>query len=196
MSTYQVKELFAQVAAGDETAFRGLFDLYKGRVYAAALHLTRDAFSAEELTQEVFIALWTSRERLPAVEQPDSYIYRAIYNKANAFFQKQANEARVLKTFARTHPAASHETEETIVYHESRQLLGEAISQLSPQRKAVYQLSREQGLSYEEIAESLNISPNTVRNHLVEASKQIRQYLTDAGVAAVVAGVLTHFFRH
>ncbi len=57
----------------------------------------------------------------------------------------------------------------------------DAIDQLSPQKKLIYNLSRKEHLSYEEIAERLDLSKNTVKNHMVEAGRLIRSYVTKHG---------------
>ena len=70
----------------------------------------------------------------------------------------------------------SNNITEYINYKETEALLNKAIASLSPKRQEVYQLSRRQGLRLEEIATEMQLSYNTVRNHLVEAFRQIRKY--------------------
>ena len=64
-------------------------------------------------------------------------------------------------------------------------LLRDALDRLSPQRRMVYQLSRDKGLNHEEIAHHLHLSRHTVKNHMVEALRHIRHYLGQHGSVLV-----------
>jgi RNA polymerase sigma factor (sigma-70 family) len=68
--------------------------------------------------------------------------------------------------------------DEWLAAKEVQTALQQAIDQLPPQQRKVYQLGQEQGLTYEQIAQTLNISTSTVRNHMVQALKAIREYIT------------------
>ncbi len=70
---------------------------------------------------------------------------------------------------------------------ETQKLINEAVQQLPPQQRIVFQLSKQNDLSYEEIARQMHLSKNTVRNHLAEAMKTIRFFLRSA------AGLLSLF---
>ena len=75
---------------------------------------------------------------------------------------------------------------------EAEQILAKAIDQLPQQQKLVYQLSREQGLKHEEIARQLNLSPGTVKNHMIRALKTLREQLEHhRGNAALVGLILS-----
>src|SRR6476661_392324 len=89
--------LFEAIARGEETAFKNLFDAYKTKIYAVALKWTKSSFAAEEITQEVFISIWTSRAKLPAINDPPAYLYTTIYNKVSRHLKKEANQSRILQ---------------------------------------------------------------------------------------------------
>jgi DNA-directed RNA polymerase specialized sigma24 family protein len=73
-------------------------------------------------------------------------------------------------------------THENLALKELNRIIGEAINQLPAQRKKIYRMSRDEGMSIPEIASSLNLSPNTVKNALVTALKFIREYLVKYGI--------------
>ncbi|MNY33106.1 RNA polymerase sigma factor [compost metagenome] len=75
----------------------------------------------------------------------------------------------------------SNRTEDQLLEKELRKIYVDAIDQLPAQKKIIYQLSRTEELSHEEIALKLNISKNTVKNHMVEASKFIREQVRKNG---------------
>lgn len=178
---YDERTLLLQIARGDEAAFRVLFDAYKARFYAVAFKLTRTNSIAEELVQDVFLRIWLSRAQLPSVENPESYFFTILYRQIFKHFKKLALEQKLLKLIAES-PAFQNITDETVLAQESARLINEAVSKLPPQQQLVFKLNKQDGLSRDQIAEMLHLSPNTVRNHLAEAFKFIRAYLQYATV--------------
>jgi RNA polymerase sigma-70 factor (ECF subfamily) len=177
---YDQKQLFIQLAAGDEAAFRALFDLYRSRFYAVALKMTRSEYIAEEIVQEVFVLLWAKRTQLTTIEKPSTYLFTIVYNSIYAHFKKIALEKKVHQALSEQLTDLESPLEIILQNKENEQLLQRAIEQLPPQQQLVYKLSKQEGLSREEIAERLQISPNTVKNHLQEAIKFLRAYLERA----------------
>ncbi len=132
---------------------------------------------AEEITQEIFIKIWRYRESLSGIDQPESYILTIAARHTLDQIRKRLNEDRMLRRFQTGLKPVHHDPEELLLLKDTAALIQKAVDQLPPQQKSVYQLSRMQGLSYEEIGRELNISPNTVRNHLVKALAAIRIWL-------------------
>jgi RNA polymerase sigma-70 factor (ECF subfamily) len=173
------KELLQRVARDDHDAFRQLFDLYADRLHAAVYNYTKSRFIAEELVQEVFIRLWDHRSQLREVQDPTAYLYRMVFNQINTYLKRIANERRILEKAEAWMTAGQDGTRQQLEANEMLRIINAAIDRLPPQKKIIYHLSREKGLSYHEIAEQLHLSPNTVKNHLVEAMKLLRGYLKD-----------------
>lgn len=169
--------LFEKIAKDDEAAFRTFFEQYRSRVYNTALKLTRSAFAAEEITQNTFIGIWTSRGRLAGVQDPMGYLYTALYNKISRHLKKEASNARVLRQSQWGAREWINETEEKLYANEGQRFINNALMHLSPQKKLIYELSRKEGKSYDEIAETLKLSRHTVKSHLVKALKFIRNYM-------------------
>jgi len=179
-SDIHYKPLFEAIARGEEAAFKNLFELYKAKIYAVALKWTKSSFAAEEITQEVFISIWTSRAKLPAVNDPPAYLYTIIYNKVSRHLKKEANQSRILQQWRAKD--FSNETEETIIANNSEKFISNVIEQLSPQKKLIYKLNRYYGKSYTEIGETLHLSPHTVKSHLAKAVKIIRNYVKETAL--------------
>jgi RNA polymerase sigma-70 factor (ECF subfamily) len=174
-----VNALFEAIAQNDEQAFKMLFNLYKSRTYAVAFKLTKLAYASEEITQDVFISIWVSRAQLTQVKNAEAYIYTVIYNKVSRYLKKESNQERILQLSIWNTKPYSNETEETVFVHDQQKLLREAVQQLSPQKKLMYELHEVQGKSYDEIAQTLNLSPHTVKSHVLQAVKFIRNCLKD-----------------
>ncbi len=165
-----------------ETAFKELYDGYKNRLYGYALTITHSPHAAEEITQELFIKLWTCRESLHKIADIEHYIFAMARNRTLNYIRKAANDERLLHKLKEAMASESNEVEEQVITHDYEAIVEEALNQLSPQRSLVFKLSRYQGLKMEEIAQQLNLSRNTVKNHLVAALRFIRSYLARHGV--------------
>ena len=171
--------LFTAIAAGDETAFKSLFERYRARVYGLAYKWTKSAFAAEDITQNVFIGVWTGRKNLGEVKDAETYFYTIVYNKIYRHLRKEASKARVLRLSGRTGEESSNVTEETVYVNDGERFVNKALERLSPRKRLIYELSRKEGKSYEEIAAALRLSPHTVKSHLAYALKFIRNYMKD-----------------
>jgi len=167
--------LLMRVAAGDEHAFRQLFHYYKKKIYTIALKITRSEIKAEELLQDVFLIIWMKREHLKEIEDFQPYLsaitryesYRAIKTAAKEKKRKeQFNDLEIIYTHI----------EEKISIEEFNTFLHTAINRLSPQQQQVYKLIKEQGLTREQTAEVMQLSPQTVKTHLAKAMKMLRAY--------------------
>ncbi|MGJ7030516.1 RNA polymerase sigma factor [Niabella hirudinis] len=184
--------LFQQIGAGNEQAFKTYFDLHKFQLFKVALRLTKLQDIAEEITQDVFLSLWISRKHLAKVEDPAAYLYRVLLNKTAAYLKKEANQRRIIAAAQLQYRVpGTNTTEQTVDSNESLRLIEKALDQLPPQQKNVYRLSQQQGLSNDEIALQLHISPHTVRSHLAKATEFMRNFLRERAVIAyVIAGCI------
>ncbi len=185
-------ELFRRISVGDEMAFREYFDIHKVELFKVIIRLTKSQAITEEIIQEIFIGLWISREHLNKVDDPAAYLYRVLLNKTATYLKKEGNQERIIRAASRQYkPLSNSTTEDSVEAKEYLQWIEKALDQLPPQQKIVYKLSRQQGLSNDEIAEHLHISPHTVRSHLAKAMGFIRTYLGDmAMMLALVADFL------
>jgi RNA polymerase sigma-70 factor (family 1) len=168
------KELLLRISKGDEVAFREIFDQYTGKIYSFSMYLTRSEFLAEDITQEVFLKIWTNRQKLTEVEYFYAYLKTIAKNIFSTYLRRLALEKLILKDLSSNEPPAIHSTEISVDGRELHRILENAIKQLPPQQKKVYLLGRQENLSYDEIAELLKISTYTVKEHMQRALAHIR----------------------
>lgn len=188
---YDITILLQQVAAGDEEAFRLIFDHYKEIFFSVAFKMTRSANIAEEITQEVFVTLWVKRKLIAGAKKPDSYVFTILHNSVYAHFRKLAHE-RQFKLRLELEIENSENSIETLLDEKDRKIILEnIINQLPPQQKLIYKLAKQEKLSRHEIARQLNISPNTVRNHLSSAIENLRNSLKREVSALIWVTILT-----
>jgi RNA polymerase sigma-70 factor (family 1) len=189
-SPYEGNALLHRIAAGDEQSFRSLFDLYKNRFYLVALKMTRSETVAEELVQEIFFKIWRNRGSLVNIENADAYLFTIAYREIYRYFKKLALEKKMQDVLS-TSPVLENVTDETVLAQERERLLNEAVSKLPSQQQRVFKLARQDGLTRQQIANQLQISPNTVRNHLADAIKSIKSRLGfNVILYVVLAGVV------
>jgi len=172
-----MSDLFNEIALGNEAAYEQLFIQYRTKIYSVAFKFTKSVCAAEDITQDVFIAIWKARTKLSAVEDAEAYMYTAVYNRVSKYLKKESNTARILAQALQVGNRYSNLTEEMVYANESQKFINKAIEKLSPQKKLIYQLNRQQGKSYDEIAEALHLSTNTVKTHMLKAVKSVRYYL-------------------
>lgn len=192
---YNDKELFRLISEGDETAFRMLFRRYVPELRPLILHLTKTASVTDDIVQETFLRLWISRDKLPEIENPRSWLLRIVFHLSFSYLRKQVVHHKAIDAITSdyTADAPASSTEETMVYNAMMKQVSAAVAQLPPQAKRIYLLSREKGLKIPEIAGELSISPNTVKNSLVRSLQFIRKQLELSGhlFPAVVVWLLT-----
>jgi RNA polymerase sigma-70 factor (family 1) len=193
-SPYDERAVLIRTSKGDESAFRQLFDRHRDRIYGFAFYLTREEAVAEEITQDVFTKVWLNREDLATVDYFISWIRVIARNQAYNYLSHSARERLMLRELASRADETDLSTEKMLEAREFGRLLEQAVEKLPPQQQKVWRLSRQAGLKIDEIADQLEISPYTVKNHLKEALRQVRANL-DGHLHALIAIGIALFFR-
>jgi len=176
--SYDDLALFRLIAEGDELAFTECFHRYTPLLHPYIYKLIHSELWAEDLLQNLFSKLWDNRAALKNVENPSAYLYRIAANLSFDFLKHHAVEVKAQYWLSRQlHQFNKDMGGEGIDFRMYERIVDEAVKNLSEQRRRVYLLKYEEGLSYEDIAQRLHISRNTVRNHLVESLQLIRDYL-------------------
>jgi RNA polymerase sigma-70 factor (family 1) len=185
----QEAELVKRLSSGDEEAFRVLFEWYTPKLLAFVSGMTKSRIQAEELVQDSFLKIWTNRASMVNVEDFGGYLFIIARNKVMDHFRRMTTETKVKNAVWKNISESQNSTEELMDASESRRLVTAAIVQLSAQKQTIFHLSRYEGLTHEEIAEKLGLSKSTVKNHLVETLRHIKDYLqrhTDAAILLVI----------
>lgn len=167
-------ELLGLISNGDEIAFRKIFNHYSDRLYTYAFRITGNEELAEEIVMDAFMKIWCYRDELASVNHFDSYLFRIVRNHAFNAIKRRAQEYQIINQLSLTKTEYQDCTEDTVVYNDYQHILSKAINELPPQQRLVYSLSRDEGLKYDEIADQLNLSKNTVKAHLKKALSTLR----------------------
>lgn len=169
-------KILAQIAEGDQRAFTILFKHYQRFVFSFSKKITNSEESAGEVVQDIFLNIWLSKESLPQVKNFGGYLNRLVRNKSLNVVRQQLQEAKSAVQFSRAFSETDESTILQLEYNETNNLLNQAIAELSPQQRMVYQLCHQQGLKYDEAAAQMNISPQTVNAYMKDALKKIRDH--------------------
>lgn len=174
---HEEKLLFNKIATGDEIAFRTIYDVYFDRIAAYVLKMSKSEDVSEEIVQDVFMKLWTNRAALLNIEAPQAYLFSIARNKTIDHLRKLAKETNLIAILADDIQHHINNAEKRIEAQELRALITDAIAKLSPQKQKVFQLSKYHDLSHDEIAQELNLSKSTIKNHLSETMQYLRRNL-------------------
>jgi RNA polymerase sigma-70 factor (family 1) len=169
-----LSECLYKVSQGNQAAFAQLLRKFWNKVYTQAITYLKDPSLAQEITQDVFVKLWSLRSTLPALENFSNYLFIVSRNEIISALRKKAQVS--------VNPRLDMEAnlmlpDEQLQYKEFHHRLLQAIEELPPVRKRVFRMSRLEGCTYEDIAKELGISRNGVKDHIVKALNFLRTRL-------------------
>ncbi|MFV0553198.1 MAG: RNA polymerase sigma-70 factor [Mangrovibacterium sp.] len=166
-----------RIAIGDHAAFDAAFMQYFPKVKYFIANLIKSESIAEELSQDIFLKIWTSREHLPNLRSFNSYVFRMAKNSAlNYLEHKYVEESYVANYNSQT--ANNATPEEELNAKELELLIQLTVDRMPEQRRKIYTMSRVELLEVDKIAELLGITPKTVHNQLSLALRDIRTMLS------------------
>lgn len=170
--------LVQQLKEGDQTAFREIYDLYIGRLYAFVVKIVKSRALADDLVQDIFVQLWETRESLDAEKNFQSFLFTITRNRVINVLKRSSVDMALLREIFLHTPQSGNTTETDLAFTETTELLHKAMDLLPPRQKRVFELCKIEGLSYEEAAQKLNLSPGTVNAHMVKSIKFIKAYFS------------------
>ncbi|MFV0291202.1 MAG: RNA polymerase sigma-70 factor [Mangrovibacterium sp.] len=161
-----------QIALGDHDAFHWIFLKYHPRVKLFINQIIKSESIAEELSQDIFLKVWTSREELPNLRSFDAYLFRMSKNTAlNYLSHKYVEDSYSTNNQS---SAASFSPEEEYYAKELELLIQLTIDRMPDQRRKIYLMSRDENMETVQIAQTLGLTKKTVHNQISLALKDIR----------------------
>ena len=183
------KLIVKQIISGNEKAFRKLFDTYRDDLYKFSLSMVYSKVYAEEIVQDVFLKLWEKRETLDTELSIKAYLFTIARNKNISFLKKAANNKKLREEIFYKSQKFLNTTERYVREKDLEIIKEKALNLLPPRRRLIFEMSRNDEKSYQEIAEELGISKNTVRNQMSIALETLRNFLlknNDISIALVL----------
>jgi RNA polymerase sigma-70 factor (ECF subfamily) len=179
--SYNERALFLSISEGDEGAFTTCYSEYGRMMMPFLTRLVGSRDSAEEIVQEVFLKVWLHRDRLAEVENPKGWLFRVAANAGRNWLKKKMIIESHLLAHRQQSELPHQFIPERLDLKTVTMLVNQTIQSFPPQRRKIYQMSREEGLKPAEIAARLDLSVSTVKNTLLSALKAIREKIEGAG---------------
>jgi RNA polymerase sigma-70 factor, ECF subfamily len=158
-------------------AFELLFNRYNKKLYYFSLRYLEDTDDAEELVQVVFISVWEHRKMLEHDKSIKNYIYKSAINYIYNYLKKKAIRRRYVEQELKKPERSANQTYDQIFYKDLEKRIDVIVTSLPPHQQKIFNLSRHEGLSYEEIAKKLELSVRTVENQIYRVIKVIKNHL-------------------
>ncbi|MEO7215577.1 RNA polymerase sigma-70 factor [Mucilaginibacter sp.] len=158
----------------DESAFNELYKLQYVNLYRYAFSFFGDKEPAEEIVQDVFLKIWLGRHKLPVIKNVQVYLYVAVKNAClNAIRSqntKQLNEKYVNQAY---YFQLAADPSQLLISKQLHNSILRAVDELPPKCKMIFKMVKEDGLSCNEVAQVLDLSPKTVFAQLAIALKKL-----------------------
>ncbi len=155
-----------------------LFEQYRDKCYGFFIKMLGDPELAKDLTQDIFLTLISKKNKLTDIRNWDTYIYTICRNQAYDHLKKAGHDKKYREYLFRYWNEPSNvvqpNVERMMEARHYKEVLDQCLKNLPDQQRVIFNLSKKEGLSHQIIAEKLNISPITVRNHLHRALQNIR----------------------
>nr|WP_293834967.1 RNA polymerase sigma-70 factor [uncultured Arsenicibacter sp.] len=182
------EQILRDVIQGDQVAFAKLYNHYRTPALKFCTSILKDEEEAENMVHEVFIKLWERRSQINPELNFNSYLFTCMRNMAFDYLKKMEKNEWLKQQYMERMTNAREEDAEIL---ETRlQHLQTAVGSLSVKRRQILKMTVEEGMSYQEIAEMLNISKNTVKNQLVKAKQFLREKMDVATVTSMLVAWL------
>lgn len=172
---------------GDENAFESLVHRYEKRVFALSLRMCRNPEDAREAAQEAFLSAWQGLSSFRGDSGFSTWLYRLAYNACIDLIRREKRQHTAPLSFedyaehSLNLPDPQDRPAEALEKKELRRTVEKGIRSLSPEYRTVLILRELQQLSYQEIADTLELDLGTVKSRINRGRKQLQKFLRESG---------------
>ena len=171
--------IIRSLAPKSEAAFEHLFKMHFRGLHAYAITILKDEAMAEEIVQNVFFKVWEKRQLLEIETSPKAYLYKAVYHDClNYIKHKKVKSAHAMHVVRQSNEQVENASGKVLM-GELRARIHTAMNGLPEQCRTIFQMSRFEGLKYQEIADEMGLSVKTVENQMGKALKLLRIKLVE-----------------
>ena len=171
------KQILSQIKKQDVGAYKYLFELYYKELYFFARKFLGNKEVAEEIVQDVFIALLENKDVLNITKSIKSYLYTSVKNRSINYLKSKINNIDFVSIDEAAKESCVVSADKLLELSELDDLIIKAVSMLPPKCKEMFHMSRNSEMTYQEIADALDVSKETVKSQISEAIKRIKVYL-------------------
>ncbi|MGK7397250.1 MAG: RNA polymerase sigma-70 factor [Candidatus Cyclobacteriaceae bacterium M3_2C_046] len=164
------------VENNDEVAFTSFFKCYYSRLIDYSMIFLKDEVLAQEVVSDVFYKLLKQKHKLLKIENVSAYLFLSCKNQSLTYLKKhKLRPINSLEFFNDNLSTGNANPEGSVIAQELQEVIDQSIDNLPPRRKLVFQMIKDDGLSYKEVAELLGVSTKTVDNQLASAIAELRK---------------------
>jgi RNA polymerase sigma-70 factor (ECF subfamily) len=179
-------DLAHRIKRDEKDAFRELFERYAPKIYRFSISYLKNENDSEELVQNVFFKIWEKRGLLDTSQNVKAFIFKIAVNSIYDFIRRK-NIEHAFEDYARLNYTANENyTWHSVIFEDMKQNLQHLVSQLPEQQQKIFQLSKLEGLTNDEIAQKLNLSKRTVENHLYRALSFLKKHFKSESLIALL----------
>lgn len=171
-------ELVEAIQKGDKEVFAAFYRQYFIPLCQFAHYLTRDDLAAKELVQDAFLAVWEQRDTWQPAGTARSYMYRAVKNRSLDYI-KHRKVVQNWEQVSRALPPEIQEDDDQLTASQLAAVIDKEVERLPEKQRMIFVMSRQQGLTYNEIADILGLSVKTIETQMGRALKKLRITLKD-----------------
>ena len=171
------QDIVNAIRTHDRSVFETLYKEHYRQLFALAFRYVRQAPAAEEIVHDVFLMIWKKADQLTIEYSIKSYLYKSVVNASLNFIKKEKTERGKQEIYLKVNVAETNENDEREQQEALLANLENAIDILPPKCREVMYLSRFGKLKQQEIADQMQISVKTVKNHLTYGFQKIREHL-------------------
>lgn len=172
-TSYTDKELIQLLKSGSRSALDEIYARFHGILYSHAYRRLPDREEVRDILQEIFIYLWNNRETLE-ISSLSAYLYTSVRSRVLNVYRNKKVRDRYVQSLQDFIDSGADTVEEKVREKELIILIEKEVASLPPQMRMVFEMSRFQDKSHKEIAEELDISPQTVRTHVRNVLRILR----------------------
>lgn len=187
-------ELILLINQEEEQAFTEIYNRYWEKMISYAVRLTKSEEEAADIVQEIFVSLWNRRTTLRVKSTLGAYLIRSTRNLCLRYIERNIHTSDFLDKITEQAVDNSLNIEESISLKELQENIDIGIAKLPKKMREVYLLSRDEQLSYREIAEKLNIAEGTVKKQVSNALKIIANSLKGK-LSATMMAIFLHILK-
>jgi RNA polymerase sigma factor (sigma-70 family) len=182
--TERDKALWDKILSGDDAAFATLYFLYANKLYSYGLRFTFNHELVKDCVQEIFIKLFTGRKRLNPVENVKTYLLSSMKNILFNYFKKESNHYQIdsIEPIFYTEFTAESRLIESEQLYEKKKKIVQMLEHLTPRQREALYYRFEEGLSYEEICQLMQMNYQSVRNLIYRTLLKIRSTVEKVNV--------------
>ena len=170
-------QLLSALIAGDFKAFRMIYDKYHAKLYDFAMWLSKDRYETEELVQMTFVAVWENRQAIDPKQPFGNYLFSILRNRFYDMLRKKNTEKYYIDYVLQNETEEYDDIQLQIEVAELHQIIEKIMRKIPERRRLIFRLSRDENLTYKQIAEKLNISENTVDSQIRNVLNYLRKEL-------------------